>query len=110
MYEELVKALRCCSDDNIPCKSCPRYAKCTSDRNMNSLFPEAADAIEELDRRAITIQQEMMAEAESHIALTERLNTQIEELSRQLTEYKKYDSFLMAHGMFGEPPKEDNDA
>jgi len=54
-YNELVKALRCCSDDNIPCKSCPRYAKCTSDRNMTSLFLEAADAIEELSRVAEAI-------------------------------------------------------
>ena len=37
----------------------------------------------------------------------------IEELSRQLAEYKKFDGFLMVHGMFGEsvyvpnePPKE----
>jgi len=70
MYEKLIQALRCCADDNIPCAKCPRQAKCVEERSMNGLFPEAADAIEEL--------------------------------SRQLAEYKKFDGFLMVHGMFGE--------
>ena len=32
----------------------------------------------------------------------------IDALSRQLTEYHKYDSFLAVHGCFAEPPKEAN--
>lgn len=47
-YTELVKALRCCIDDNIACFDCPRFNKCMADRNMSSLFSDAADAIEEL--------------------------------------------------------------
>lgn len=45
-----------------------------------SILEEAADAIEERNKCALTIQHEMMAEAESHIALVERLNKRIEEL------------------------------
>ena len=51
-YTELIKALRCCADDNIPCKACPRCAKCVMEHNMSSLFPEAADAIDELLKAA----------------------------------------------------------
>ena len=46
------------------------------------VMEKAADAIEERDRYALALQQEMMAEAESHIALVERLNKQVEELSK----------------------------
>lgn len=60
-YAELVKALRTGYCDH-------------------KLLNEAADAIEERDKAALTIQHEMMAEAESHIALVERLNKRIEEL------------------------------
>lgn len=49
-YTNLEKALRCCIDDNIPCPDCPRFDKCMADRNMSSLFSDAADAIEELSR------------------------------------------------------------
>ena len=45
---------------------------------------EAADAIEERDKAALTIQHEMMAEAESHLAQVERLNKQIDELQKQV--------------------------
>ncbi|MBP5729537.1 MAG: hypothetical protein J6Y48_20915 [Clostridia bacterium] len=50
------------------------------DRLREPVLYEAADAIEERDRYALTLQHEMMAEAESHIALVERLNKQIKEL------------------------------
>ena len=49
-----------------------------------SLYKQAADAIEERDKAALTIQHEMMAEAESHMAQVERLNKQIEELQKQV--------------------------
>lgn len=65
MYEELVKRMR------EPCQ----YENCV-------LCQQAADAIEERDKYALSLQHEMMAEAESHIALVERLNKQIEELSK----------------------------
>lgn len=76
MYEELVGDLRYC--DKGDCNGCRRYTKDT--RFCNSLLREAADAIEERDKYALTIQHEMMAEAESHIALVEKLNKRIEEL------------------------------
>lgn len=63
MYDELVRELR------------TGYCEPT-------LLDKAADAIEERDRYALTLQHEMMAEAESHIALVERLNKQIKELSK----------------------------
>lgn len=65
MYDELVKRMR------EPCQ----YENCV-------LCQQAADAIEERDKYALSLQHEMMAEAESHIALVERLNKQIEELSK----------------------------
>ena len=79
MYEELVKALRCCSDDddNIPCKSCPRYEKCTSDRNMNSLFQEAADAIEELSKPMIISIDHRLSEEEIKMLRKEIANAPI---------------------------------
>lgn len=58
MYDELVALLR------------KKY-------DQAPMVMEAADAIEERDKYALTIQHEMMAEAESHIALVERLNKQI---------------------------------
>lgn len=42
---------------------------------------DAADAIEAQDRHILTLQHEMMAEAESHIAEVNRLNKQIDELA-----------------------------
>ena len=44
---------------------------------------DAADAIEAQDRHILTLQHEMMAEAESHIAEVDRLNKQIEVLSKK---------------------------
>ena len=67
MYDDLVKRLR------EPCQ----YENCV-------LCKEAAYAIEERDRYALTIQHEMMAEAKSHIALVERLNKQVEELQKNV--------------------------
>ena len=52
MYKDLVKALRVCANGDIPCAECPRHDRCTIDHNMNSLFPEAADAIDELLKAA----------------------------------------------------------
>ena len=65
MYEELVERLNAYSAEH---------------ENHGGITAEAADAIEERDRYALTLQHEMMAEAESHIALVERLNKRIEEL------------------------------
>lgn len=67
MYDELVKRLR-----NLPPEAFTF--------EIMGAMQEAADAIEERDKYALTIQHEMMAEAESHIALVERLNGEIEEL------------------------------
>jgi hypothetical protein len=69
MYEELIKALHNVSEYDSG------YAK---------LMHDAADAIEERDRHILTLQHEMMAEAESHIAEVNRLNKQIEELEQRL--------------------------
>ena len=84
MYEKLLIGLRghakrhgC--DDRCPCYDAEDrgYTTCSEE-----LAEKAADAIEERDRYALTIQHEMMSEAESHIALVERLNKQIEELRK----------------------------
>lgn len=47
-YTDLIKALQCCADDNIPCNACPQCAKCVMEHSMHSLFSDAAEAIEEL--------------------------------------------------------------
>ena len=65
MYETLVAALRNVNEYDSS------YAK---------LMYDAADAIEAQDRHILTLQHEMMEEAESHIAEVNRLNKQIEEL------------------------------
>ena len=67
MYESLIAALRNVSEYDSG------YAK---------LMYDAADAIEAQDRHILTLQHEMMAEAESHIAEVNRLNKQIEVLSK----------------------------
>ena len=66
MYETLVAALRNVNEYDSG------YAK---------LMYDAADAIEAQDRHILTLQHEMMAEAESHIAEVNRLNKQVEEIS-----------------------------
>lgn len=63
--------------------------ECAKLDKSNNTYAEAADAIEKLDRRALTLQHEMMAEAESHLALVERLNVQIEDLSMREASYKR---------------------
>lgn len=47
---------------------------------LSDHLKQAADAIEAQDRHILTLQHEMMAEAESHIAEVNRLNKQIKEL------------------------------
>lgn len=81
MYDELVKRLRYCSEERNGCGMCALSSDCVL---RVGLLTQAADAIEERDRYALTLQHEMMTEAESHIALVERLNKQIEELQKQV--------------------------
>ena len=69
MYETLVAALRNVNEYDSG------YAK---------LMYDAADAIEAQDRHILTLQHEMMAEAESHIAEVNRLNKQVEELQKNV--------------------------
>ena len=82
MYDELVKRLRD-SEHEIDCSLCDRDC-CYPDGKVHGkcIIIEAADAIEEQDRHILTLQHEMMAEAESHIADVNRLNKQIEELKK----------------------------
>ena len=75
MYEELIVWLR------TYVKS---YEEMFGEGESSTMMGQAADAIEERDRYALTLQHEMMAEAESHIALVERLNKQVEELQKQV--------------------------
>ena len=83
MYEKLTESLRKCGRLNTGDECvCFHDGCCEAEPTcMYELMRKAADAIEERDKYALTIQHEMMAEAESHIALVERLNKQIEELS-----------------------------
>ena len=76
-YDELIKSLRVCASSGLPdsCLECPRF-----ENGCDTLREDAADAIEAQDRKLLTLQHEMMAEAESHIAEVNRLNKQIEEL------------------------------
>lgn len=91
MHEELVNRLR---DDEA-------WKNCDFDF-IYGWMHEAADAIEAQDRHILTLQHEMMAEAESHIAEVNRLNKQIEELSKELIELK------LLTCCCGEPPKEES--
>lgn len=75
MYDELVISLRNNAD---------HYMTVEGAAGLVHLLTDAADAIEERDKYALTIQHEMMAEAESHIALVERLNKQIDYLQKQV--------------------------
>ena len=76
MYDELVKSLRQCAEGS--CAGCKNDLVQIGCRGL--LQHEAADAIEAQDRHILTLQHEMMAEAESHIAEVNRLNKQIKEL------------------------------
>ena len=82
MYEDLIKRLRD-SEHEIDCSLCDRDC-CYPDGKVHGkcIIIEAADAIEAQDRHILTLQHEMMAEAESHIAEVNRLNKQIEDLSK----------------------------
>lgn len=76
MYDNLVKSMR---------TTVMLYeAVGQEDLVTTQLLKQAADAIEERDKYALTIQHEMMAEAESHIALVEKLNKQVEELQKNV--------------------------
>ena len=91
MYDELEKQLRYCADSDNYCSEC-KYRGGSSDGSkicLDLLMLEAADAIEERDRYALTLQHEMMAEAESHIASVERLNKQVEELQKQVAHWQR---------------------
>lgn len=72
MYEDLIKRLRNVSVDLGQID------------HVSVLLLEAADAIEAQDRHILTLQHEMMGEAESHIAEANRLNKQIEELQADM--------------------------
>ena len=53
MYDELVKALRVCVDEDKDCLDCPYYSKCMSnDSEKHKAIVDAADAIEELQQIA----------------------------------------------------------
>ena len=79
MYDELVKLSRDCAEKDA-CINCP-VGGC---QGTTGIMNQLADAIEERDRYALTLQHEMIAEAESHMAQVERLNKQIEELQKQV--------------------------
>ena len=80
MYDDLIKRLRD-SEHEIDCSLCDRDC-CYPDGKVHGkcIIIEAADAIEERDRHILTLQHEMMAEAESHTALVERLSKQNKKL------------------------------
>ena len=83
-----------------------------TERDIAEHLRKSADAIEERDKAVLTIQHEMMAEAESHIALVERLNKRIEELELHYCPHairnvhdRGDDSLCRVLG--AEPPKEE---
>ncbi|MBR6859736.1 MAG: DUF551 domain-containing protein [Acidaminococcaceae bacterium] len=80
MYDELVKSLRQCAEAS--CAGCKNDLVQIECRGL--LQHEAADAIEERDRHILTLQHEMMAEAESHTAIVERLSKQNKKLEEAL--------------------------
>ena len=81
MYENLERELNNCPEAEYGCSLCEykNHLHC-----RETLMKQAADAIEERDKYALTIQHEMMAEAESHMAQVERLHKQIEELQKNV--------------------------
>ena len=93
MYEKLIQALRCCADDNIPCAKCPRQAKCIDVRSMNGLFPEAADALEELLKErdaAYLVGHQLADKLPVWIPVTERLP---EENGKYLCNIKRFGQY-----------------
>ena len=91
MYDDLVERLRYCAVSDNQCLEC-KYRGGSPDGSkmcIDLLMVDAADAIEERDKHALTLQHEMMAEAESHIALVESLNKQVEELQKQIAHWQR---------------------
>ena len=74
MYDELIK--------RIQKQAVYLPEKFSKNAELLDVLMKAADAIEAQDRKILTLQHEMMAEAESHTALVERLNKQIEVISK----------------------------
>ena len=61
-YTELIKALRCCADDDVPCcEDCPNVKLCIIDYHdtMMHMMVKAADAIEELMPRWIPVTERL---------------------------------------------------
>ena len=85
MYENLERELNNCPEAEYGCSLCEykNHLHC-----RETLMKQAADAIEERDKYALTLQHEMIAEAESHIALVKRLNKQVEELQKQVAHWQ----------------------
>lgn len=90
MHEDLIKRLReeasswcinCCyrAGDCICAAPDDRKKDCDICSQL-----QAADAIEAQDRHILTLQHEMMAEAESHTAIVERLSKQNKKLEEAL--------------------------
>ena len=79
MYDELIRSCRACATGyEGNCDNC----MFSGEDCYKQLHKASAEAIEAQDRHILTLQHEMMAEAESHNALVERLNKQIEVLSK----------------------------
>lgn len=77
MHEELIRSCRACATGYVGnCDSC----MFSGEGCYKQLHKASADALEAQDKRILTLQHEMMAEAESHIAEVNRLNKQIEKL------------------------------
>lgn len=50
-YDELIKALRTCSDQSKWCEDCVYYEKCCKNKEHFFVEEQAADAIEELQKQ-----------------------------------------------------------
>ena len=80
MYDELIRSCRACATGyEGNCDNC----MFSGEDCYKQLHKASAEAIEAQDRHILTLQHEMMAEAESHIAEVNRLNKQIEALSKK---------------------------
>lgn len=64
MYEELVKRLRHCGNENLPCNGCSEYSEydecCNFDSGAATNMREAADAIEELEAQLKATQKTLL--------------------------------------------------
>ena len=54
-YTELIKALRHC-DSRKSCKECPFYGEDVRSEKCQTMIPDAADAIEQLQKRIIHLE------------------------------------------------------